>query len=110
MHKHLAGMFPHLPPQSGWGKRLRNQAGLVSAAVTALAWDIPSRNEDLRLPDSTPVPCGQSKETVKRSDLSGHAGYGYCASHSRFFRGFRLYLISTAEGMPVVWGWRTRNW
>lgn len=43
-------------------------------------------------------------ETVKRSDLSGHAGYGYCPSHSRFFWGFRLYLISTPEGMPVIWG------
>jgi len=41
---------------------------------------------------------------VKRSDLAGHAGYGYCASHSRFFWGFRLYLICTPEGMPIIWG------
>jgi hypothetical protein len=102
--KHLTGMFPHLPGQSGFGKRLRNQAGLISAVITALAKDIPTWTEDLRLLDSTPLPCGQSRETVKRSDLSGHAGYGYCASHSRFFWGFRLYLISTAEGMPVIWG------
>lgn len=89
-HKHLAGMFPNLPGQSGFGKRLRNQAGLVSAVITALARDIPSWTEDLRLLDSTPLPCGQSRETVKRSDLSGQAGYGYCASHSRYFWGFRL--------------------
>jgi hypothetical protein len=25
---------------------------------------------------------GMSRETVKRSDLAGHASYGYCASHS----------------------------
>ncbi|EPR77362.1 Mobile element protein [Leifsonia rubra CMS 76R] len=30
-------------------------------------------------------------------------GYGYCASHSRYFWGFRLYLSSTPEGMPVIW-------
>lgn len=41
---------------------------------------------------------------MKRSDLVGHAGYGYCASHSRFFWGFRLYLLCTPEGMPVIWG------
>jgi hypothetical protein len=35
----------------------------------------------------TPVPCGMSRETVKRSDLAGHAGYGYCAAHSRFYWG-----------------------
>ncbi|MFD7279200.1 IS982 family transposase, partial [Streptomyces sp. NPDC059862] len=29
--------------------------------------------------------CAASRETVKRSELAGHAGYGYCRSHSRFF-------------------------
>ena len=58
----------------------------------------------LRLVDSTPLPCAASRETVKRSDLAGYAGYGYCASHSRYFWGFRLYLIATAEGMPIIWG------
>jgi len=101
---HLAGMFPHLPGQSGYGKRLRAAGGLLAAVVTELARDTPSWHDLLRLVDSTPLPCAASRETVKRSDLAGHAGYGYCASHSRFFWGFRLYLITTAEGMPVIWG------
>lgn len=97
-------MFPDLPGRSGFGKRLRNQSGLVSAAITALARDIRAWHEDLRLVDSMPLLCVQSRETVKRSDLAGHAGNGYCPSHSRYFWGFRLYLISTPEGMPVIWG------
>jgi transposase len=101
---HLAGMFPKIPHQSGYNKRLRAAGPLISAAITALARDTPSWHDVLRLVDSTPLPCGTSRETVKRSDLSGHAGYGYCASHSRYFWGFRLYLISTPEGMPVIWG------
>jgi hypothetical protein len=44
-----------------------------------------------------------SRETVKRSDLAGHAGYGYCASHSRWCWGLKLYLICTGDGMPVSW-------
>ena len=48
-----------------------------------------------------PVPCGASRETVKRSDLAGYAAYGYCASHSRWFWGFRLYLLCTPDGVPV---------
>lgn len=44
-----------------------------------------------------------SRETAKRSDLAGQAGYGYCASHSRYFWGMRLYLVTTAEGMPIMW-------
>ncbi|MBV1780818.1 IS982 family transposase [Paeniglutamicibacter sp. ABSL32-1] len=101
---HLQEMFPGIPQQSGYNKRVRAAGTLISAVITALARDTESWHEILRLLDSTPVPCGTSRETVKRSDLAGHAGYGYCASHSRYFWGFRLYLISTPEGMPVIWG------
>lgn len=100
---HLKGMFPGMPRQSGYNKRVRAAGPLISAVITELARDTPSWYELLRLVDSTPVPAGMSRETVKRSDLAGDAGYGYCASHSRFFWGFRLYLISTPEGMPIIW-------
>lgn len=103
-HKNLRGLFRYLPHQSGYGKRVRTLGGLISAVITELARDVASWQELLRLCDSTPLPCAASRETVKRSALAGHAGYGYCASHSRFFWGFRLYLISTAEGMPIIWG------
>ncbi|MBP1136508.1 hypothetical protein JOE31_002740 [Arthrobacter sp. PvP023] len=99
---HLTGMFPGIPQQSGYNKRIRAAGTLISATITALAKDTPSWHDVLRLVDSTPLPCGMSRETVKRSDLAAHAGYGYCASHSRFFWGFRLYLISTPEGMPQL--------
>ena len=101
---HLLDMFPSLPQQSGWGKRVRQSTGLLSAVITELARDTPSWADGTRLLDSTPVPCGKSRETVKRSDLAGHAGYGYCASHSRYFWGFRLYLLCAPDGMPIVWG------
>ena len=51
--------------------------------------------------DSTPVECARSRETVKRSDLAGRAQYGYCASHSRWFWGLRLHLVTTLHGLPV---------
>jgi hypothetical protein len=57
----------------------------------------------LRLIDATPVPCGTSRETVKRSELAGFANYGYCPSHSRYYWGLKLYLVTTLEGMPIVW-------
>ena len=34
---HLAGMFPCLPGQSGYGKRLRRMGGLLAAVITELA-------------------------------------------------------------------------
>ncbi len=47
---------------------------------SCLAEISPSWFDDLWITDATPVPCGMSRETVKRSDLAGHAGYGYCAA------------------------------
>jgi hypothetical protein len=41
---------------------------------------------------------------VKRSELAGDADYGYCASHSRFFCRFRLYLVCAGDGLPVICG------
>ncbi|MEC5168984.1 hypothetical protein RCH11_001450 [Glaciihabitans sp. GrIS 2.15] len=82
--------------------------GSAFPAITELAHDTPSWGEITRLIHSTPLPCGKSHETVKRADLAGHAGYGYgygyCAFHSRYFWGFRLYLSCTPERIPVVWG------
>ena len=40
---------------------------------------------------------------MQRSDLAGWAGYGYCATHSRFFWGLRLYLVCTPAGLPIIW-------
>jgi hypothetical protein len=106
--KHLAGragmMFPYLPEQDGYNKRMRKAGPLLAKVMRHLATRSPSWWDQLRLIDSTPIPCAASRETVKRSDLAGDAGYGYCASHSRFFWGFRLYLLATPDGMPVIWG------
>ena len=44
--------------------------------------------------------CARSRETVKRSQLADAADYGYCASHSRFFWGFRLHAIFAPDGTP----------
>jgi hypothetical protein len=41
--------------------------------------------------------------SVQRSELAGWANYGYCAAHSRWYWGLMLYLLATAEGMPVAW-------
>jgi len=76
---------------------------LLATAITHLARVSPSWCDELRLIDATPVPCGMSRETAHRSDLAGHAGYGYCAAHSRFYWGLKLYLLAAPDGMPIAW-------
>src|SRR5262245_14442710 len=96
----LGHLFPYIPKQAGYNKRVRALAPQICQLVNALARSSPSFCDRLRLLDSTPVPCAQSRETVKRSQLAGYAAYGYCAAHSRYFWGFRLYLVCSPDGMP----------
>lgn len=97
----LGHLFPYIPGQSGFNKRLRRLAPQLVQTVTLLARLSPSFCDRLRLLDSTPVPCAASRETVRRSALAGIGGYGYCRSHSRWFWGFRLYLLCSPDGLPV---------
>jgi Transposase DDE domain len=98
---HLGRLFPYLPGQPGYNKRLRAAAGLVTAVIRALAADTSLWTDDVWVVDSTPVECGRSRGTVRRSDLAGWAQYGYCASHTRFFWGLRLHLLCTLGGLPI---------
>jgi hypothetical protein len=97
----LRHLFPYLPNQPGYNKRLRNLADTLCWLITMLARDTTLWSDNVWIADSTPVECGRSRETAKRSDLAGYAEYGYCASHSRYFWGFRLHLLCTLHGLPV---------
>jgi hypothetical protein len=99
--RRLGHLFPYIPGQSGFNKRLRQLAPQLVEAITLLARLSPSFCDRLRLLDSTPVPCAASRETVRRSALAGIGGYGYCRSHSRWFWGFRLYLLCSPDGLPI---------
>jgi len=101
-HTHLRGLFPYLPDRSGYNKRLRNAVATMRHIIAMLARACPSYHDDIWLVDSTPIECGRSRQTAERSDLAGWATYGYCASHSRYFWGLRLHMITTPAGLPIT--------
>jgi hypothetical protein len=98
----LAGMFPRRIGQSGYNKRVRKAFALFIRVIRMLAMDTSLWSDDVWVVDSTPVECGRSRETARRSDAAGWAEYGYCASHSRYFWGLRLHLVCTLTGLPVL--------
>jgi hypothetical protein len=51
--------------QSGYNRRLHALAPQIGRCINYLAWISPSFGDRLRLLDSTPVPCGQSRETTR---------------------------------------------
>ena len=99
----LGHLFPYVCGQAAYNRRLRRAAPLVATISHALAVACPSWCDSWRLLDATPVPCGASRQTVRRSDLAGWAGYGYDRSHSRWYWGLKLYLLACPDGLPVAW-------
>ena len=100
--KHLRDLFPYLPQQPGYNKRLRRMAGTIGVLIGVLARDTSLWTDDVRVVDSTPVECGRSRETARRSELAGWAEHGYCASHSRYFWGLRLHLHGLPAGVALT--------
>jgi hypothetical protein len=91
--KSIIHLFPYLPKQPGYNKRLRSLSTQLAHFIAVLVTDTDLWQHPIRIADSTPVPCGTSRETALRSDLAGWAGYGYCAAHSRLFWGLRLHHV-----------------
>ncbi|MDR2974418.1 MAG: IS982 family transposase [Propionibacteriaceae bacterium] len=108
-HKDFHTMFPTLPRQSGYNKRLRKLGCVMAWIITQLAQQTSVFTDDVWIVDSTPIECGHSRATVTTSNLAGWASYGYCASHSRWFWGLRLHLISTLHGLPIGWAVTSAN-
>src|SRR5512133_3221420 len=97
-------LFPRLLSQSEYNRRLRGAADLLEDTLRWLADHTPATTELLRLVDGTPVPCGASRTTARRSDLFGYAGYGRDSSHHRFYWGANLLLVVTCEGTTTGFG------
>jgi hypothetical protein len=74
-----------LPLPVEYLKRLRAAVPLIKRLIRVLATDTDLWTDPVWIADSTPVECARSGPTAQRSELAGWAGYGYCASHSRFF-------------------------
>ena len=98
--KRLRHLFPELPQQPGFHKRRARLAETIEWLIGVFAATSPGFHDDVLLIDSTPVECARSVETTRRSALGDAADYGYCASHSRFFWGFRLHGLFAPDGTP----------
>jgi len=81
-----------VPAEAAGVPQAAARAGRHDALADMGCWagQVSVAGDDVWVADSTPVECGRSWETAKRSDLAGWAEHRYCASHSRFFRGLHL--------------------
>ena len=98
--RQLGHLFPVLPSQDALHKRRRRLTDAIEWLIGVFASKSPGSSDDLVLLDSTPVECGRSLDTTRRSELAEVCGYGYCKSHSRWFWGMRLHLVCALDGTP----------
>jgi hypothetical protein len=105
--KRLGHLFPQFPDREGFYKRREALSDTIEALIAEFASHCPGSTDNVLLVDSTPVECARSRETVKRGGqsslddaLANGADYGYCASHSRYFYGFRLHTLFAMDGTP----------
>jgi hypothetical protein len=98
--RQLGHLFPRLPGQSGLHKRRVRLAETIEWLLGVFASESPGARDSVLLLDSTPVECGRSVETARRSELAEACGYGYSRSHSRWFWGMRLHLACAPDGTP----------
>lgn len=102
---HHCGMFPYVPREAGCNKRLRAAVPQVKRLIRVLAEETDFWHDTVWICDSTPVPCGMSRLTGKRSEVAGWAGYGCCSSPSRSYRGCGCsWRVPPRHADPVVPG------
>lgn len=99
--RRLGHLFPYLPSQPRYNERCRALAPKLVLLWKALAAETLGATDDLRLLDTTPLPCGQSVATTRRSQLAPWAGFGYCPAHSRRYWGFKLVLLCAPDGTII---------
>ena len=96
--RRLGHLFPTLPSQPRYNERCRQLAPKLVTLWRAIAYELPGFHDSLSYVDTTPLPCGQSVQTVNRSELAPWCGFGYSAAHSRFYWGIRLVLWCGPDG------------
>jgi transposase len=96
----LGHLFPQIPKRPGFVKRRQRLADAIERLIGRFAEHTRGGHDDLLVVDSTPIECARSIDTTRRSRLADAADYGYCASHSRYFWGFRLHGIFGLDGTP----------
>jgi hypothetical protein len=96
--RQLSELFPLLPTQDAFGKRRARLAEHIEALMATFARDCPGYYDEIVLLDSTPVECGRSVDTARRSQLAPACAHHYSRSHSRWFWGMRLHLLGAPDG------------
>jgi len=95
----LPGLFPDLPDQTQYNRRLRRLTPHITTVQLMLAELVAAGQ--VRLADGTLIACANYPGCAAKSQFAGHASFGYCPSKSQYVWGMRLVLLADPKGVPV---------
>lgn len=96
-------LFPKLLSQSQFNRRARQLRLLIEQLRRAWLNKLGVLNEGHYLIDTKPVPVVGYKRCKTKSEFLGSADYGYCASRKMYYFGYKLVMITTLDGLPIVY-------
>jgi hypothetical protein len=96
-------LFPRLVDQSQFNRRARNLRWLVEKWRESLLGQLQVNTPDQLLLDTKPIPVMGYKRTKSHSQFAGQAAYGHCAARNLNYFGYKLVLLSTLDGIPVLY-------
>lgn len=96
-------LFPKLLDQSQFNRRVRRLEGLLEEMRRFWVSEMGATFERTLILDTKPLPVVGYKRSKRHSDFEGSASYGYCASRKMNYFGYKLVMLSTLAGVPVVY-------
>jgi hypothetical protein len=98
-YRHL---FPDLVDQSQFNRRARSLHRLIEHLRRDWLLELGVESERQFLMDTKPIPVVGYKRSKKHSAFQGSADYGVCASRHLHYFGYKLVMIPTLTGIPVL--------
>jgi len=96
-------LFPKLVDQSQFNRRARALQFMIEELrrswIVQKGWHLHTNY----LLDTKPVPVLGYKRYKNHSDFAGNAEYGRCASRDLKYFGYKLVVLSTLDGLPIVY-------
>ena len=95
--------FPKLVSQSQYNRRARGLRHLVEWLRREWLVELGVSEPKRLLVDTKPIPVLGYKRTKRHSAFAGSAAYGHCAARQLNYFGYKLVMLTTLDGLPVVY-------
>ncbi len=95
--------FPKLVDQSQYNRRARKLGNMVELLRREWLGQLGIGDPQQLLVDTKPIPVVGYKRTKSHSEFAGSADYGHCAARKLNYFGYKLVMLTTLDGMPIVY-------